>query len=193
MFFFEIIILPMTGGLKIISENIRLLSEKFCPEAAMKKKYIWPLLALLLTGCVSYEYHGIKEPPTTEVTVYADGQSIAAKYILLGTATVSGNYPNVSYQTLLKKLQTEAMKNGANAVIISDDRIVPGKTQEGQPLFYTAFDYDSMESYWQLLYQDVDWYFAGKNQIFTLTTYKRVIRADFVKFSKSTEKSSHIF
>ena len=159
----------------------------------MKKKYIWLLLVLLLSGCVLYEYHGIKEPPTTEVTVYADGQSVTAKYVLLGTATVSGNYPNTSRQTLLKKLQTEAMKNGANAVIITEDRIIPGKTQAGQPLFYTAFDYDNMESYWRLLYQDIDWYFAGKNRIFTLTTYKRVIRADFVKFSKSTEKSSYIF
>ena len=49
------------------------------------------------------------------------------------------------------------MKNGANAVIITEDRIIPGKTQAGQPLFYTAFDYDNMESYWRLLYQDIDW------------------------------------
>ena len=151
----------------------------------MKKSIFSTLLIVLLSGCISYEYEGGKSEPTAEVTIYADAGSVAGKYSVLGIATVSGNYQNVSRQMLLEKLQEEAKKDGADGVILLEDRIIPGKTQSGQPLFYTAFDYDDMERSWRQLYRDVNVNFAGKDQTGILTSYKRLIRAEFIKMKKA--------
>ena len=150
----------------------------------MKFYFLCAMLALALCGCVSYEYTGSKAQPTENVTIFANRESVTEKFKLLGMATVSGNYQNVSRQMLLEKLQSEAGKNGANGVIIVEDRVIPGKSQSGQPLFYTAFDYDDMERSWRQLYRDVDANFAGKDQIETMTSYKRIIKAEFVEIEK---------
>lgn len=149
----------------------------------MKKCFVLMLLAVILTGCVSYEYEGKKSTPTEQVTIYADSHSVSGKYTVLGVATVSGNYQSVSRQMLLGKLQTEAKKDGADGVILLEDRIIPGRSQSGQGLFYTAFDYDDMERSWRQVYRDTNVNFAGKDQTETITSYKRIIRAEFIKMT----------
>ena len=148
----------------------------------MKKCFFYAMVMLcILPGCISYEYRRETSSPEERITVYANGHTVTEDYRLLGTATVSGEYPEVSRQKLLDKLQEEARKAGANAVMIESEKILPYRRQPGHSYFYTDFDYDDMSRSWGMLYRDMNINFAGNSQTYTLVTYRRLIRAKFLK------------
>ena len=158
------------------------------------KKTLFPTLTLLLlcTGCISMEYSGEKLPPrpeTEKVFVYSDSAAVKKPYSVLGTATVSGNYRDVSRDRMIAKLRDEARECGADAILIVEQQVIPGDTKStANPVFMTAFDYDDTNQSWSQLYRDVDRNFVNSNRNRSETTagstnnFKRVIRAEFLRF-----------
>ncbi|MDD3885978.1 MAG: hypothetical protein PHI35_03825 [Victivallaceae bacterium] len=142
------------------------------------------LAALLGAGCVSYEYDGIRESePTAQVTVFTDSSKIGRQYQVLGQATVSGNYQDVSRERLIAKLENEAKSAGADAVLIVEQQVTPGLVQKDQPLFNTAFDYDDEAQSWRMLYRDVNLNYTSSANTGTVVNYKRIIRAEFIRYT----------
>ena len=172
----------------------------------MKTKCVVAALALLLvTGCISYEYKGEKrENPTTSVAVFMSADKIRRPYQVLGEATVSGDYREVSRDRLMGKLISEAEKNGADAVLIVEQQVLPyGTASSAQGRFMTAYDYDDTSQSWNQVYRDVDQRYSNlfntslQNVITrrgsgssgdgaTATAargYNRIIRAEFLHYT----------
>ena len=85
----------------------------------------------LAAGCISYQYEGVREAePTTHVKVYTDATRIRQPYRVLGQATASGDSQDVSRDRLLAKLESEAEKSGADAILITEQQVVPGEIQK---------------------------------------------------------------
>ena len=145
--------------------------------------------ALLLAGCVSYEYKGEKGgEPTDSVVVFMNSGKIGRPYQVLGEATVSGDYHEVTRDRLMDKLVKEAEKSGADAVLIVEQQVLPyGGTSPAQGRFMTAFDYDDSNQSWNQVYRDVDQRYG---KLFSTTDstagtsrgYRRIIRAEFLKY-----------
>lgn len=161
----------------------------------MKNWLFAALLPVLLSGCISMEYTGKTMAPVEgKVKIFTDSGKITAPYDVLGTATVSGNYQDVSRDRMIDKLRTEAGKCGANAILIveqqvlTDDNAVPGNS-----VFVTAFDYDDTDSNWRYLYRDVDRNFANSRRNRTSTTagsanhFRRIIRAEFIRYKNQAQ------
>lgn len=150
------------------------------------------IAAMALAGCVSVEYSGEKLPPKdadSKVSVYTDSAKIARTYKVLGTATVSGNYREVSRDRMVEKLRSEARKCGADAILIVEQQVISdGDRVSGNPVFSTAFDYDEANGNWSRLTRDVDQNFANSNRNRTSTAagsvnnFRRVIRAEFLRY-----------
>jgi len=159
----------------------------------MKKSFLLLLALLLLgTGCISVEYTGEKLAPRADnekVFVYSDSASVKKAYTVLGTATVSGNYRDVSRDRMIAKLRDEARSCGADAILIVEQQVLPCDTKStANPVFMTAFDYDETNQSWSQLYRDVDRNFVNSDRNRSETTagstnnFKRVIRAEFLRF-----------
>lgn len=152
-----------------------------------------PALALLGGGCISYSYEGVSESePTSSVEVFADSSRIGKPYRVLGTATVSGNYQDVSRERMIDKLKSEAGECGADAILLVEQQVVPGEYQSGaNPVFMTAYDYDDTSRSWSQIYRDVDqtygrveWRQSRSAGVGAgVMNYRRVIRAEFLKFT----------
>ena len=160
-------------------------------------------LMLLATGCISYEYKGGSAgEPTTAVAVFMSSAKIRRTYQVLGEATVSGDYREVSRDRLMNKLISEAEKNGADAVLVVEQQVLPyGAASSAQGRFLTAYDYDNTNRSWNQLYHDVDQRYSNlfntslQNVITKRSdnpaaasntgarSYKRVIRAEFLKYT----------
>ena len=162
------------------------------------------VLALLLAaGCVSYEYKGEKGgEPTDSVAVFMDSGKIGRPYQVLGEATVSGDYHEVTRDRLMDKLVSEAEKSGADAVLIVEQQVLPYGTgsSPAQGRFLTAFDYDDSNQSWNQVYRDVDQRYgnlfnsslqglitrdgsgAARKNVGTARGYRRIIRAEFLKY-----------
>ena len=145
---------------------------------------------LFSAGCVSYSYKGKKEAASTAgVTVFSDSGKILRPYKVLGVAVVSGNYRQVSRDRMIAKLTSEAKKNGADAVLIVEQQVLPGNmtADSRDKRFFTAFDYDDTSSSWGELYRDVDVTIGniGKESSYggAAGDYRRVIRAEFLRYS----------
>ena len=171
----------------------------------MKIKCVTAALALLAlaSGCVSYEYKGESGgAPTEAVAVFMSSVKIRRPYQVLGEATVSGDYRDISRDRLMNKLISEAEKNGADAVLVVEQQVLPSGSASSAPgRFMTAYDYDEVNRSWNQLYRDVDLRYtnlfnttlqgvitrsgsgggAGGNT--AARTYKRVIRAEFLKYT----------
>ena len=147
------------------------------------------LAALLLAGCVSYEYKGEKGgSPTEEVAVFMNSGKIGRPYQVLGEATVSGDYHEVTRDRLMDKLVGEAEKCGADAVLIVEQQVLPyGGNSPAQGRFMTAFDYDDSNQSWSQVYRDVDQRYgklfgSDDNATGASRGYRRIIRAEFLKY-----------
>lgn len=161
-------------------------------------------LLMLAAGCVSYEYKGASGgEPTTSVAVYMNSGKIRRTYQVLGEATVSGDYHEVSRDRLMDKLVSEAEKNGADAVLVVEQQVLPyGSVSGAQGRFMTAFDYDDTSQSWTQVYRDVDQRYsnlfntslqgmithdgsgtAGTTGGVSARGYKRIIRAEFLKYT----------
>ena len=150
------------------------------------------LTMLAVCGCISYSYEGIREPETTgDVAVFADSSRIGRPYTVLGTATVSGNYQDVSRERMIDKLKSEAASCGANAILIVEQQVLPDDVKRSAaPVFMTAFDYDDTSRSWSQIYRDVDqtygrveWRRRDGAGAGTVTSYRRIIRAEFLRYS----------
>ncbi len=141
-----------------------------------------------LCGCVSFEYEGIREAASTaDVRVYTDATKIGRPYQVLGQATASGNYMDVSREKLQAKLVSEAKQYGADAILITEQQVVPtGVQRSSNPKFESAFDYDDTSGSWRQIYKDVDLtygsYRGTPNGNSTLVNYRRILRAEFLKY-----------
>jgi len=160
----------------------------------MKRIVLWGAALLLAAGCVSYEYKGEKgAEPTTEVAVFMNPAKVKRTYQVLGEATVSADYRDVPRDRLMKKLISEAEKNGADAVLIVEQQVLPyGSASSPQGRFLTAFDYDETNQSWSQVYRDVDQRYGrlfgnGNGTPAAGGTvaqgYRRIIRAEFLKYT----------
>ncbi len=171
----------------------------------MVKQYGVAALALLMlaAGCVSYEYKGESGgEPTTSVSVFMNSAKIRRTYQVLGEATVSGDYHEVSRDRLMDKLISEAEKNGADAVLVVEQQVLPyGSASSAQGRFMTAYDYDDTNQSWSQVYRDVDQRYSnlfntslqgmithdrGTSGAVSGTSargYRRIIRAEFLKYT----------
>ena len=144
---------------------------------------------LLLAGCVSFEYEGVREPePTENVKLFTDKAKIKRQYQVLGQAVASGDYMDVSRDRLEEKLLDKAAAYGANAVLITGQQVVPGEVQKnGNPNYMTAIDYDDTDRSWNQLYKDVDLNYGSvrgtPSDGSAVVSYRRVIRAEFLKYT----------
>ena len=159
--------------------------------------------ALLLAGCISYEYKGESGgEPTDSVVVFMNSGKIGRPYQVLGEASVSGDYHEVTRDRLMDKLVKEAEKSGADAVLIVEQQVLPygtGSSAEGR--FMTAYDYDNNNQSWNQVYRDVDQRYsnlfnsslqglisrdgsrgAAQGNVGTSRSYRRIIRAEFLKY-----------
>ncbi len=153
--------------------------------------WIAGIVLLAAGGCMSYDYEGESAGTPTEeehVKVFTDSARITQNYQVLGVATVSGNYQDVSREKMIDKLKSEAAKNGADAVLIVNQQVIPGKAAQ-TPVFQTQFDYDSAQGSWNQVSQDVDLYYGSafdrtKSVNTEISTYSRIIRAQFIRYQK---------
>ena len=160
----------------------------------MKKTLFAAIAAALLNcGCISVEYTGEKLPPREDgakIVVFSDSAKIGKAYSVLGTATVSGSYQDVSRDRMIRKLRDEAGKCGADAILIVEQQVIPGAVSAtSNPVFMTAFDYDDSNQNWSQLYRDVDRNFVNSRRNRSETTagsannFKRIIRAEFIRYT----------
>ena len=172
----------------------------------MKTKRGIAALALLalMTGCISYEYKGERGgAPTTSVAVFMSTAGIRRTYQVLGEATVSGDYREVSRDRLMAKLISEAEKNGADAVLIVEQQVLPyGVASSAKGRFMTAYDYDDTSQSWTQVYRDVDQRYGnlfntslqsmltrgggssgGGASATSARGYRRIIRAEFIRYT----------
>ena len=170
----------------------------------MKYAGFLAVAALLLAGCVSYEYKGDSGgDPTSSVAVFVNSAKIRRTYQVLGEATVSGDYHDVSRDRLMKKLIGEAEKNGADAVLIVEQQVLPyGTVSSAEGRFMTAYDYDDTNQSWNQVYRDVDRRYSNlfnsslqglisrngsngpaRENVGAARSYRRIIRAEFLKYT----------
>ena len=173
----------------------------------MKTKCGIAALALLalVSGCISYEYKGEKgDGPSASVAVFMSSAKIRRTYQVLGEATVSGDYHEVSRDRMMAKLISEAEKTGADAVLIVEQQVLPYGTASGaQGRFLTAYDYDDTSQSWNQVYRDVDQRYSnlfnttlqgvitrsgggstgGSSGAAAARGYKRIIRAEFLRYT----------
>lgn len=142
----------------------------------------------LLTGCISFEYDGETETGAPdEVAVYDNSGNIRRPYRVFGRASVSGDYSDVSRDRLLNKLKSEAEERGADAILLTEQRVAPkSESRSVQSRFNSNADYDGEGSLRQLR-RDVDLnygrYGGSMEEVSTNARYDRVIKAEFLKFT----------
>ena len=156
----------------------------------MKKSIvIFALLALFgFCGCLSYDYEGDKAPSVTDsenIRVYTDKSHAPAGYRVLGKAQVSGSYQDVSRERMISKLKTEAADCGADAIIITEQQVLPeeGSTER---LFQNSSDTDSSSGSWGQIANDVDVAYGSafdrsKQTTTNISNYRRIIRAEYIQ------------
>ena len=74
-------------------------------------------VTFVAAGCASVNYVGKSFDPTTSVAVYFDESEIDREYVVFGQAIGSGVWR--SYDTVQEKLIEEAMRKGADAILVT--------------------------------------------------------------------------
>ena len=157
----------------------------------MKNVFFMTVVAAsaIISGCISYSYDGKKSAPVRGidyVRVFNSPGEVKRTYTVLGTAVVSGYIQDVSYDRMISKLRSEAQKNGADAVLLTDQEIVPVSSDSGSQPFTTAFDYDDSSQTWRDIYRDVDQNFTNPERTVNNHTNpgadRRIIYAKFIRF-----------
>ena len=113
---------------------------------------------------------------------------IGRSYRVLGQATASGDYRDVSRDRLLAKLKSEAESKGADAILITEQQVVSkSESRSVEPRFNTAYDYDGETSNWRQIQRDVDLNYGqirgSLEEVRTNASYIRILRAEFLKYS----------
>lgn len=149
-------------------------------------------LAMMLCGCVSFEYDGVREAePSASVKMFTDKAKIKQSYQVMGKAVVSGDYMDVSRDRLEEKLLSEAESVGADAVLITSQEVVRSSSGKNtNPLYMSAFDYDDSSPSWRAIYRDVDLTYGNvrgtPSDTGPLFRYRRVLKAEFLKYRPDT-------
>lgn len=151
--------------------------------------------ALVFSGCVHYSYEGQSLPPTESAAIFENADKIPQKYEVLGKAVVYGDYQDVSREELKQKLITEAEANGADAVLITAQQVVPrGDAVTIAPALNTM-EATGAENTYNLnqLQKDFD---GGYGQAFdkkpvtpVIREYRRILRAEFIKYTGPKDSS----
>ena len=100
------------------------------------KKFAALLFAAVLCGCVSVEYHGecaAAREGDAQIAVFTDATKITRPYTVLGTATASGNYQEVSRDRMIDKLRSKAASCGADAMLIVEQQVIAGEAAAVAP------------------------------------------------------------
>ncbi len=166
------------------------MKQKRGVDVDMKKRELFLFaLTLLLAGCVNFQYEGESVlPETGEVSVFTDATRIRRSYRVLGEATASGDYRDVSRDRLLDKLKREAGARGADAILITEQQVVPkSESRSVEPRFTTAYSYDGSASNWRQIQEDVDMNYSSMRgnleEVSVNARYIRVLRAEFLKYN----------
>ncbi|MBR7120628.1 MAG: hypothetical protein IKC94_00115 [Lentisphaeria bacterium] len=160
----------------------------------MSRIFVLCALAAFLGGCVNIEYTGKtfqRQETDAQIAVFTDPGRITRPYTVLGTATASGNYREVSSDRMLCKLREKAAECGANAILITDHRVVvtDNGSVNGDPAFMTSLDYNETDGGdWRQIYADVDRNFVNPGRNLStmsggnVNNFKRIIRAEFLRY-----------
>ena len=149
-------------------------------------------LAVMLCGCVSFEYDGVRgAEPSASVKMFTDKAKIKQSYQVMGKAVVSGDYMDVSRDRLEEKLLSEAESVGADAVLITSQEVVRSSSGKNtNPLYMSAFDYDDSSPSWRAIYRNVDLTYGNvrgtPSDTGPLFRYRRVLKAEFLKYRPDT-------
>lgn len=148
-------------------------------------------IAVLSIGCVNVQYIGKSYPETTNIKAYSSKSKVPEKYSVMGRAVVSAPYSS-SKEEMQDKLISKAEDNGADAVLITGYTIVPtGSVVREDQLTDTApndayaSDDDSRGNL-RRMNQNFEYGYGriGKGGGRDSRTYKRIIRAQFLKYQK---------
>ena len=143
--------------------------------------------AVFFSGCMSYEYDGVSAGTNTgKVAVFTDSAGIRTKYKVLGKATVSGNYREISREKMMSKLTGEAAKCGADAILIVEQQVIPDG-EMSRSVFDTSFSYDDSNRSWNKIDRDVSLAYGNirnkpSDPAAQVQSYRRIIRAEFLQY-----------
>ncbi len=156
-------------------------------------------VAVILTGCMSFEYDGEKLPPNApaeSIKVFRDSSAIPRPYRVIGSATVSGDYKDVSRERMIGKLSGKAADFGADAIIITRQGVVPVEMfTQGRSPFVTQGQASGGGdgSSWESIYHDLNLGYDNvrtpANTQITQSEYKRIITAEFIRFGSDQEST----
>ena len=158
-------------------------------------------LFFFAVGCINFQYKGAQFTPTTKAHIYENKKKIPdQKYLLMGKCVASGRYSEVTREKMYLRLQKEAEKQGADAVLVTAYQIVPtGISEDGllnQDSVSLWSEGSVTNSGWNQLYGDFDQYYGqvGKKDEKSSAplSYTRIIRASFIKYDKNLPKGFDI-
>jgi len=156
--------------------------------------FVLAAAAVLLAGCVSYEYSGENGGAETDsVGVFTDSSKISRPYRVLGRAVVSGNYRDVSREKMMETMISRARKCGADAILIVEQQVIPAG-EANRPVFDTSFDFNDTNRSWRQLDRDFDLTYGevGRKKtsnVESVNSYRRIIRAEFLKYTAEEKKT----
>ncbi|MBQ9786557.1 MAG: hypothetical protein IJW33_00110 [Lentisphaeria bacterium] len=156
------------------------------------KKFAFFLCAALFCGCVEIHYDGkTAEPRNDDVqtVVFSSPEKVTRKYTVLGEASASGNYQEVSRDRLIAKLREKAAASGADAIIITEQQVISngrngGKSSAVRNVFSTDHGPDS----WQPVADSVDRDYINTDRSRSTVSsannsgYTRIIKAQFIRY-----------
>jgi len=157
------------------------------------KIVLFAALAMLTSGCISYEYEGKEGTSQKEtVPVYASADAIRKPYTVLGKATISGNTENVTRDKLMARLVSEAGKKGADAILITEQQMVPCASSSCARSRFDN-DNDDDKSCYHEITRDMDMTYVNVRNRSALetdtTSYNRIIRAEYLQYKSADDKS----
>ena len=171
--------------------NIKLCIEPEKIKEFFMRNFAVLLVLLMICGCVRIEYTGkTAEPRNNDVliVIFSDPAGVGKKYTVLGEASVSANYREVSRDRMIAKLRDKAAECGADAIIITEQQVVFDENKAGkQGAFRSAFDQnngqdnkpfaDSIDRDYVNTDRSSRVNANGSNSCFT-----RIIRAQFIRY-----------
>lgn len=150
------------------------------------------LILLMLCGCVRIEYTGkTAEPRNNDVliVIFSDPAGVGKKYTVLGEASVSANYREVSRDRMIAKLRDKAAECGADAIIITEQQVIFDENKaDNRSTFRSAFDQDKGPDSWKPFADSVDRDYVNTNRSRNANAngsnscFTRVIRAQFIRY-----------
>ncbi len=163
----------------------------------MKSFYLLLCVGLLmLSGCVHYSYKGESLTPTESAKIYSDKSKVDSTYEVLGKAVVYGDYQDVSRERLTNRLIEEAKANGADGVLITAQQVVPNGSAVNVDPEVNMIEATSSSNANSMnhITRDFDGGYGqafsdGKPQNQGVKKYRRIIRAEFIKFTNAEAKT----